>query len=71
MKYGGHENSCNGPGDCNCGQDYREFASRAVDREIETSKKENKLHSDPILLRKKAAKLIAEAEELEREVDHE
>ena len=34
MKFGNHQNSCNGPGDCNCGQDYREMASRAVDRYI-------------------------------------
>lgn len=34
MKYGGHQNYCNGPGDCSCGEDYREFASSCVDTVI-------------------------------------
>lgn len=37
MKYGSHENYCNGPGDCSCGQDYREFASQSIDRASEYS----------------------------------
>lgn len=66
MKYGGHQNSCNGPGDCSCGEDYREFVARAVDRGIEANKEEEKLYSDPTLLRKKAAELIRVAKKLEQ-----
>lgn len=67
MKYGAHQNYCNGPGDCSCGQDYREFADRAVEREIEESKRVDKLYSSSISLRKEAAELIKAAKVLERE----
>ena len=66
MKYGNHANSCNGPGDCSCGVDYREFAARAVDSVIESNKEKDKLYSNPTLLRKKAAELIKEAKALEK-----
>lgn len=66
MKYGGHQNYCNGPGDCSCGEDYRQFAARAVDREIEASEEKEKVYSSPVLLRKKAAELIEAARLLEK-----
>jgi len=37
MKYGNHENWCNGPGDCSCGQDNREFATSSIKRASEYS----------------------------------
>lgn len=65
MKFGAHENYCNGPGDCNCGQDYREFAASSIIWEREGNKEWNKLHSSSNLLRKEAAKLTREAKALE------
>ncbi len=35
MKFGNHENYCNGPGDCSCGEDRRSFASVAIKHYIE------------------------------------
>lgn len=52
MKYGSHENSCNGPGDCSCGQDYREYARRSIDRVRE--QKEELSEQDTQIIRLKA-----------------
>ena len=39
MKYGAHQNYCNGPGDCSCGQDRREAGNSAITRSIEQARK--------------------------------
>ena len=38
MKYGAHQNWCDGPGNCCCGQDSKEAGSRAMSRSIEQSR---------------------------------
>ena len=35
MKYVSHENWCNGPGDCSCGQDRKEAGAFAIRRSID------------------------------------
>ena len=38
MKYGNHENWCNGTGDCICGEDSRASGERAIRRNRELNK---------------------------------
>ena len=66
MKFGAHQNWCNGPGDCSCGEDYRVLARETIKREREADEEEDRLYSNPKALRKKAAELIKAAEELEK-----
>lgn len=65
MKYGNHQNYCNGPGDCSCGEDYQEHARSTIRQRNEDVRRENEQWVDPILLRKKAAEFIKRAEQLE------
>ena len=37
MKYGNHENYCNGTGDCSCGQDNWDAARGTIDRALRYS----------------------------------
>ena len=37
MKYGNHQNYCNGPGDCSCGEDSRQAGRSAITARIELS----------------------------------